>query len=129
MTNFKNVLRVFKMMREFEPDDHALLNTLRSATEAEIELLIETVGPQKRSTTKQTRKASKSRRAMSLGMAIQDAKRSLSSLRCAHTLVEGDTVHGPCGELEINAIHDKTAGYAGYHEFQPTQVQAAAGGE
>lgn len=33
-----------------------------------------------------------------------------------------------CGEGSINGVHDKSMGYAGYHEFQPAATSAAGGG-
>ena len=132
MSNFKNVLKVFKMMREFEPDDHALLNTLRGATEPELELLVEAVGPQKKPTRKLASKgAGKSRRAS--GMAAQlntrlaAQQRALTNGDCAFIL--NDTTGETCDAKPDDPIHDQTFGYGGYHEFQPATAQAAAGGE
>lgn len=121
MSNFRNVLKVFTMMRDFEPDDHALLNTLRGVTEAEREMLVEALGPVKRATAKRARKASKSPRATSLAGAIAGTAKGF----CVYKVTPGAT----CNETESNPIHDKNAGYAGYHPFQPAAAQAAAGSE
>lgn len=45
MPNYRNVLKIYKLERELAPDDVALLNTLRGMTDAERELLAETLGP------------------------------------------------------------------------------------
>lgn len=128
MSNFRNVLKVFTMMRDFEPDDHALLNTLRGVTEAEREMLVEALGPVKRATAKRTRKSSKSPRAASLAGAIAGtAKRAPDMPEAICTFQYHDESF--CDQCESNLVHDKTAGYAGYHPFQPAAAQAAAGGE
>lgn len=72
MTNFRNVLKVYGLMRNFSPDDEALLNTLRGLSDADREQLMELLGPAKKSTKKAaTKSASKSRRAASISDAIK----------------------------------------------------------
>lgn len=128
MSNFRNVLKVFTMMRDFEPDDHALLNTLRGVTEAEREMLVEALGPVKRATAKRARKASKSPRAASLAGAIATRpKRTPDMPEAICTFQYHDESF--CDQGESNLVHDKTAGYAGYHPFTPAAAQAASGGD
>lgn len=131
MSNFKNVLKVYTMMRAFDADDTALLNTLRGASEAEIELLVETVAPTK-AKKKPTTNRARSPRAASLAGAIASKGRPLdggvSKMRCAHVGDNGGSTV-TCGDYVDSLIHDKTAGYAGYHPFQPPAAQAVAGGE
>lgn len=127
MTNFKNVLKVFKAMREFDSDDHALLNTLRNATEADIELLIEAVGPVKRITTKRTRKTSKSPRAASLAGAIAE-RAANKETRCV-AMIDDNSGQMACEELASSPVHKPDGGYAGYHPFTPVVAQSAAGGD
>lgn len=45
--SYKDVLRVFKLERDLTDNETALLNTLRSMSESEREMLAETVGPVK----------------------------------------------------------------------------------
>lgn len=143
MSNFRNVLKVFTMMRDFEPDDHALLNTLRGVTEAEREMLVEALGPVKRTTAKRTRKSNKSPRAAPLGDTIRNnlqrrapaiggfADDTNMIALCSYVFAKDSAVNAgmKCGEPAANMVHDKAAGYAGYHPFQPAAAQAAAGGE
>lgn len=128
--NFRNVLKVFTMMRDFEPDDHALLNTLRGVTEAEREMLVEALGPVKKATRRRngTGRGGRSPRAASLAGAIAGtAKRTPDMPEAICTFQYHDESF--CDQGESNLVHDKTAGYAGYHPFQPAAAQAAAGGE
>lgn len=122
MSNFRNVLKVYSLMRAFDADDNALLNTLRGATEPELELLRETLAPTKGTGKglKKTRKpASRSPRAASLAGAIASNIRPISELpqHC-----------GKCTQFaDANVHHMQTD--PNYHEFQPAAAQAAAGGE
>lgn len=115
MTNFRNVLKVYGLMRNFSPDDEALLNTLRGLSDADREQLMELLGPAKKPAKKAaTKTASKSRRAASLGTQLQQARHASDAV-CAFVYNDGKA----CSEGWPNAIHDKAAGYAGYHEYVP----------
>lgn len=130
MSNFKNVLKVFKAMRDFDADDHALLNTLRNATEADFELLIETVGPVKRATKKAASKGTgKSRRAQGLGQRLVS---SLESQRRATDTDDdndgSDPSHLPlpcanCRQLADANVHHLPSA-SGYHGFVADTAKA-----
>ena len=107
------------MMRAFDSDDTALLNTLRGATESELESLAEAIGPVKRAAKKGTRKASKSPRAASLAGAIASNVRPISELpqHCSQ-----------CTQFtDANVHHMQTD--PNYHEFQPAAALMASGGD
>lgn len=155
--NIKSVLRVYGQLRNLTDDETALLETLRAFTDAEREAFVEALQPQKtvkRATTERkiqhcvacdyTKRAAvhkdpnadgyhefqsaqaekKSKRAASLGTAI---KGNLNQRREASVcaFVYADSSH--CNQKEDNPVHDPKGGYAGYHEFQPAESQAAAG--
>lgn len=69
---------------------------------------------------RRARKAGKSARAASLAGAIGGTANG----KCVAK--NGDYA---CGLPADSALHDPAAGYAGYHEFQPAQAQAAGGGD
>lgn len=104
-----------------------LQNTLNPG---EIDLLLDELAPlpELEQATKKTRKkaskkvSSKSSRASGMAAAIN---RSLTQQQrvtvgspCAYRVNKNGN-ETECGEVESNAIHDSTMGYAGYHEFQP----------
>lgn len=125
--NLKNVLRTYSLLRQLGDDETALLNTLRALNDAERELLVESLSPSSKGTKKAGKKAgkgaSKSARATSLQQQIQATKRP-ALCTCIMT-INGNSE--PCQGTENDAVHDKDAGYAGYHEFQPPRQVAASG--
>lgn len=69
----------------------------------------------------------KSQRASSLQQQIQSTTRTATEkpVLCVYS-TNGKVCHG----TENDGIHDKTMGYAGYHEFQPAeQAVSASGGD
>jgi hypothetical protein len=129
MSNFKNVLKVYSMMRAFDADDNAMLNTLRNATESELESLAEAIGPVKRAPKKSVRKAGKPSRAASIAGQIVGT----AGGKCVAAILNGiGDNKAICYHLQTSPIHDPAAGYADYHEFQTgeqAQGAKAAGGE
>ena len=126
-TNFRNVLKVYGLMRNFSPDDEALLNTLRGLSDTDREQLIELLGPQKRTTTKKlaSKGASKSRRAASLASAIQGTMKSADTQHC--TFIVNPAEGEACGAVVDDPIHDMT--YMSSHQFQTETAKAASGGD
>lgn len=47
MTNLKSILKIYALERDLNPDDLALLNTLRTLTESEREVMVEALQPGK----------------------------------------------------------------------------------
>lgn len=130
--NIRNVLRTYSLLRQLTDDESALLETLRNATDAERQLLVETLAPQKSSTKRAGKKsvskgASKSPRASGMAAAIN---RSLSQQR---EVVKNDPACGyafsdetVCNRIEDNPVHRKDGGYAGYHPFVSPAPRAGA---
>lgn len=116
MTNFRNVLKAYTLLRSLNDDETALLETLRGLSDTERELTVAALSPQTKKPTKKaaTKTASKSRRAASLGTQLQQVRHAPDAV-CAFVYNDGKA----CGEGWPNAIHDKQAGYAGYHEYVP----------
>lgn len=120
-TNFNNVLKVYGLMRNFSPDDEALLATLRGLSDVDRERLIELLGPAKRATKKPANKTvSKSRRASLAGAMRDSIKVHIEDHACRFKGDDGMY----CGLPEVSPIHDKSFGYAGYHEFVPPATTA-----
>lgn len=136
--NIRNVLRTYSLLRQLTDDESALLETLRNATEAEREMLVETLAQQRSSTTKRAGKkssskgASKSSRASGMAAAIN---RSLSQQRQVVKSDDDDDnncgfVHGDgnghvCGLLPDHNIHH-LQNYVDYHPFASTAPRAGA---
>jgi hypothetical protein len=117
--NLRNVLRAFTLLRQLTDDETALLSTLRSLSENERELLVESLSPQKPATK---RKAGKSARAKSLQTVVSTARPNKPEIPCAYV----DDSGNHCMEVESNPIHDATMGYRNHHEFQPPKSTATA---
>lgn len=135
--NIRNVLRTYSLLRQLTDDESALLETLRNATDAEREMLVETLAPQK-STTKRAGKkpasksASKSSRASGMAAAIN---RSLSQGRQADIVeggcvakIEGRLGKTVCSEPASSLIHDPNGGYKSYHKFDAGKLPAPRAG-
>lgn len=131
--NIRNVLRTYSLLRQLTDDESALLETLRNATEAERELLVETLAPQKSTTKRAGRKsaskgASKSSRAQSLSGVIQRTPKMRTNNnddedgpRCTYPM--GDDA--PCNATEHSPLHKEDGGYLTWHEFQPAASPVA----
>lgn len=68
-------------------------------------------------------KPRKSQRAVSLAEQIKSTGKVA---RCTYEIDDNGGLT-PCDAIATDPIHDKNAGYLGYHEFQPAQAQAATG--
>ncbi len=128
--NIKSVLRVYSQLRNLTDDETALLETLRAMTDAERELAAETLQPQKVAKKASKKAASKSPRASGIATAI---KGNLDQRRAASEPTNDPSLTGPvcakegCDWKAEDLIHDPKGGYAGYHEFQPSDATAAHG--
>lgn len=114
--SIRNVLKIYALERELAPDDVALLETLRRATEADRAAFVETLTPPPTTKRKAAarKSASKSPRAASLAGAIAGTAKPAITL-CAATL---ESSGADCGLPEGHALHvDK--GYVDHHPFQP----------
>lgn len=116
--NLRHVLRAFGLLRQLTDDETALLETLRNLNDTERELLMESLGPQKRAAKKPASKAaSKSRRAASLGAAIQGTATGKPHLG-----------EGPfcmvCSHVEDYEDHQHPSPH--YHPFVPPARSAAS---
>jgi hypothetical protein len=80
--------------------------------------------------TKKKRKprsdSSKSQRASNMAVTLDKSRqqRETKTVRCIHEIDDNGGLM-PCGDFEDSAIHDKSMGYEGYHEFVAPSVQAA----
>jgi hypothetical protein len=100
-----------------------LIEDFNNMTPEERACFLDLVDPQpdkpepEKKPVKRGRKAGKSRApiAVAAGTAATDTY-------CAYRVEDG----GPCDECSNNRIHDKSAGYSGYHEF--VAAKAASGG-
>jgi hypothetical protein len=151
--NLKNVLRTYSLLRQLTNDESALLETLRSLSEGEREQLVESLSPgkvTKKTTTEkkgqcaacdhvkthpvhtQTNRVgyhvyqpTRSRRASSLAEQIKSTGKAP---RCVHEIDDNGNLLS-CDALVDDPIHDKSAGYLGYHEFQSSSKVAAVSGD
>jgi hypothetical protein len=120
--NIKRVTQALRLQESLTEDEAMMVNVLRALTPTERELLVGTLQPQK-PVKKRTRGVSKSPRAASLASAIGGTGKPA---RCVYEIDDNGGLM-PCGAPESDSIHDKDAGYAGYHEFQPVRVAAMGG--
>lgn len=121
--NIRNVLKAYSLLRQLSDDETALLTTLRNLNDSEREQLVESLVPTK-GTGKGAKKkrSTKSPRATSLQQQIQATKRPAL---CTYIM----TINGnsePCQGTENDAVHDKDAGYAGYHPFESSSPARSA---
>ena len=124
--NIRNVLKVYGLLRQFSDDEAALLQTLRSLTEAEQQQMMEALGPQvKRKVAKKV--VSKSPRANSLQRQIQTRALDggVSKMRCVYH-ADGGSDPVACGQYADANIHHLLTDES-YHEFIGAQAQAASG--
>jgi len=153
--NLKNVLRTYALLRNLTNDESALLETLRGLSESERELMVQELSPGKvaKKTTAKPRiyehcarcdktkghsfhkdstsdgyhefqsSKPKSQRAASLAEQIKSTGKVP---RCTYEIDDNGGLT-PCDAIATDPIHDKNAGYLGYHEFQPAQTAAATG--
>lgn len=122
--NLRNVLRTYALLRQLSDDESALLDTLRSLSESERDQLVETLSPVKAATKKRKpRTGAKSARAASLAEQIKSTGKAP---RCVREIDDNGGLT-PCDPLVDDPIHDKGAGYLGYHEFEPSKSNAASG--
>lgn len=141
--NIRNVLRTYSLLRQLTDDESALLETLREATDAERELIVETLSPQKSATKRAGKKASsksasKSPRAQSLSGAIQrtpkvrvddndDDDPSTLPQYCL-AMVDDNGGEIACGKTIDDNVHHKTTD-PDYHEFSAGKSLIAASGD
>lgn len=135
--NIRQVLKAFTALRQLTDDESALLETLRGATDAERELLVETLAPQKVMTKRAGKKsaskgASKSARAQSLSGAIHrtpkpkvdsDADDVDPNAHCQKEFAGGFICDEPA---DANVHHLR--GATGYHEFDAGKSSAPRAG-
>lgn len=146
--DFKRVLKVYSLQRQLTDDETALLNTLRGMTDAERELLAESLGPPaKAKSTKPSTK--KFKKCDVCGVSKRAAKHHDTTLSDYHVFDEGGSAKGAvkrrglpvmgasvngklptpllcdysidgkvCKGTATDAIHDKAMGYGNYHPFQ-----------
>lgn len=132
--NLKLVLRTYSALRQLTDDETALLETLRSMTDAERELTVETLSPQVKSTKKAGKKgAGKSRRGQSLSETVK------GNLQRREPTIGGfaddvDYLADKCSKCPYGSDHNihHLATAAGYHEFTAAkddnyEMQTAAG--
>ena len=129
--NIKSVLRVYSQLRNLTDDETTLLETLRAFTDAEREAFVEALQPQKVVKKASKKSSSKSPRASGMAAAIKgnlDQRRAADSndgnTPCGYVWPDQQT----CVEPKSSRLHDPTAGYAGYHEYQPIASAATTGG-
>ena len=122
--NIKSVLRVYSQLRNLTDDETALLETLRAMSDAERELTVEALQPQKVVKKASKKSSNKSSRASGMAAAI---KGNLDQRREASVCVFIYADNSHCNQKEDNPVHDPNGGYAGYHEFQPSDATAAHG--
>lgn len=117
--NIRNVLRTYSLLRQLTDDESALLETLRGATEAERQLLVETLSPQKMGTKRAGKKsskgASKSSRASGMEATL---KRSLEQQR--QVTKSNDMDDGFCAACNVQIGHNvhHLESLPDYHPFQ-----------
>lgn len=116
--NIRSILKIYTLERQLNPDDIALLNTLRSMNESERELLVESLSPASKTTKKVGRKASsksagKSSRASGMAAIISGNLSQRRQIICGYIYPDKSA----CNQPEDNPIHAVDGGYAGYHEF------------
>lgn len=141
--NLKNILKIYALERQLNPDDIALLETLRGLNDAERESLVVALQPEKTATKRASKKsskpASKSAHAQLLSSVIQrtpklkaDAEAVHEETVCVYRYPKDGPINAGqlCSMEESFAVHDERMGYAGYHEFQSSTVahEASAGG-
>jgi hypothetical protein len=113
--NLRNVLRTYSLLRQLSDDESALLETLRAMNDAERELLVQSLQPEKVTTKKAGKKPSKSQRASGMAAAI---RKSLESQKRVT-----EPICGTCGNVEDYADHSQPSPH--YHPFQPPAPAAA----
>lgn len=126
--NIRNVLRTYSLLRQLTDDESALLNTLRSLNDGERELLVESLSPGKKSTTKKAAtKATKSKRATELS----DTLRQRAAMKTPAGEGDADNDHEPicsvCGNVESFTDHFKPAPH--YHPFASSSPASRAAGQ
>lgn len=138
--NIRNVLRTYSLLRQLTDDESALLETLRNATEAEREMLVETLAPQKLTAKRAGKKlaskgASKSSRASGMAAALtrsleqqrqvtktaNDADDTDPNAHCRKEFAGGLICDEPA---DANVHHLR--GATGYHEFDVGKSSASA---
>jgi hypothetical protein len=115
--NMKTVLRTYALLRQLTDDETALLNTLRSMSDSERELLVESLSPQK-ATRKRKATGGKSSRAASLAERIKSATGNKPLENTGPKCVA-------CGHVEDYEDHQQPSPH--YHEFQSSKQAAATG--
>lgn len=149
--SYRDVLKIFKLERELTDDETALLNTLRGMTDAERELLVESLSPPAKASKPATKKL---KRCDVCGVSKRAAHHRDTSLPDYHEFDPGgkskrasslkQAIAGTAGKSKIssddfddsacdqcsmkaddNIHHLLTA--EGFHEFQPGQAQAVSG--
>lgn len=131
--NIRQVLKAFTALRQLTDDESALLETLRGATEAEREMIAETLLPQKTTAKRASKKSSKSALKSAHGQSISNAIQRTAKSRVGDS--DNGDASGQCSDCGMTAdmpIHDPDGGYLNYHPFVsavlPEAHEASAGG-
>lgn len=108
--NIRNVLRAYTLQRQLTDDETALLNTLRSLSDPERELLVESLSPSQKKAGKKS---------------VSKSSGKTAKGRCQAELVSGAT----CNMLAWHGIHDAAQKdkYVESHEFLPSKSSRASG--
>ena len=114
--NLRNVLRVYGLLRQFNDDETALLQTLNSLSENERDQLVETLSPVQVKKPKKKSSGAKSQRAQSLAEKLKETPKP--------HLGEGPICQ-ICSHTEDYEDHAQPSPH--FHEFQPPKSNAASG--
>jgi len=112
--NLRNVLRTYGLLRQLSDDETALLTTLRSMSDSERELLVESLQPQK-VVKKRRARSGKSQRAASLAEQIKTATGNAPPEEQGPKCVA-------CGHVEDYEDHSQPSPH--YHPFAPPAQSA-----
>lgn len=118
--NIRRITHYLKLKEQLTETELQLADTFASLSETDRGLLVESLGPVKRTTRKKTG-GGKSSRAQSLAGAVGGA---LGGIQRCGALVDDK----PCGEPQGHALHEDQA-YASYHPFVSQSSAVSAQGK
>jgi hypothetical protein len=150
--NFKLVLKAYSILRQLADDESALLDTLRTLTDTDRDLLVESLGPVKSATKKSTKKPAATREydhCLRCGTTKRNSSHKDQASPDYHQFqssqgksaravslaeqIKGATGKPHLGDGPVCGVCSHTEDYADhlqpsphYHEFQPPRQQAAA---
>lgn len=110
--NLRNVLRVYSLMRQFDDDESALLNTLRSLSDPERELLVESLSPSQKKAGKKS--ASKSPGKSAHASSLESTIKARGNGLCVAELT---STGKPCGMARPHVIHSDHNQDVNAHNF------------